>query len=70
MDYLDVTFSLYNGLVYPFRKNDQYPCYIDVGFNHPKKVFKQISNSVVLSPWLTMQTHNTYTYAYRIITTQ
>ena len=46
-DYLDVKFNLYDETVSPFRKNDQYPCYINVGFNHLKKVFKQILNSIV-----------------------
>ena len=31
------------------EKNDQYPCYINVGSNHLKKVFKQIPNSVMIS---------------------
>ena len=47
-DYLDVTFNLYDGTVSPFRKNDQYPCCINIGSNHPRKVFKQISNSIMI----------------------
>ena len=39
-DYLDVTFNLYDETVSPFRKDNQYPYYINVGSNHPKKVFK------------------------------
>ena len=44
-DYLDVMFNLYDGTVSPYQKKktrkDQYPCYINVGSNHPKKVFKE-----------------------------
>ena len=47
-DYLDVMFNLYDGTMSPFRKNDQYPCYINVGSNHPRKVFKQIPNSFTI----------------------
>ena len=47
-DYLDVMFNSYNGTVSPFRKNDQYQCYINVESNHPKKVFKQIPNSIMI----------------------
>ena len=48
-DYLDVTFNLYNRMVYPFRKNNLYPCYINVRSNQPRKVFKQIPNSIMIS---------------------
>ena len=41
-DYLDVTLNLYNTTVSPFRKNNQYSCYIYVGFNHPKQVFQHL----------------------------
>ena len=44
-EYLDVMFDLYDVTVSPFRKNDQYPYYINVGSNPPKKVFKQTPNS-------------------------
>ena len=47
-DCLEVTFNLYDGTVSPFRKNDQYPCYKNVGFNHPKKVFKRIPNIIMI----------------------
>ena len=47
-NYLDVMFNLYNGTVSPQRKNDQYSCFINVGSNHPKKVFKQIPNSIMI----------------------
>ena len=33
-DYLDITVNLYSGTVSPFRKNNQYPCFINVGSNH------------------------------------
>ena len=47
-DYLYVTFKLYDGTVSRFRKNDQYPCYINIGSNPPKKVFKQTPNSIMI----------------------
>ena len=28
-------------------KNNQYLCYIDVGSNHPKQIFKHISNGIM-----------------------
>ena len=48
-NYLDVTFNLYDGTVSPYRKKThQYPCYINVGSNHPKKVFKQTPKSIMI----------------------
>ena len=47
-DIFDVTFNLYIATVPPFRNNDQYPCYKNVGFNRPKKVFKQIPISIMI----------------------
>ena len=48
-DYLEVTFDLDDGAVpHSEKKNDQYPCYINVGSNHPRKVFKQIANSIMI----------------------
>ena len=34
------------------KKKDQYPCYINVVSNNPRKVFKQISNSVMIKYYL------------------
>ena len=47
MDYLDVTFNLHNGTVSPWRKNNKYSCYINVGSNHPRQVFKHIPNGIM-----------------------
>ena len=38
---------MYNGTVSLFRKNNQYPCYINVSSNHPTEVFKHITNSIM-----------------------
>ena len=46
-DYLDITFNLYKSTVSPFRKNNQYPCYINVGSNHPRQIFKYIPNGIM-----------------------
>ena len=42
---LKITDYLYS---VPLRKNDQYPYYINVGSNHPRKVLKQILNSIMI----------------------
>ena len=47
--YLDVMFNLYDRMVSQFRKNNQYPYYINVGTNPPRKVFKQIPYSSMIS---------------------
>ena len=47
-DYLDVKPNLYYGTVSLFRKNNLYPCYIIVGSNHPRQVFKHIPNGIML----------------------
>ena len=47
-DHLDVTFKLDDWTVSPFQKNDRYPLYINLGFNHPKKIFKQIPHSIMI----------------------
>ena len=39
-DSLDATFNLYDGTVFPVRKNDQNSYYMNVESNHPKKVFE------------------------------
>ena len=31
-----------------YKKNNQYPCYINVGFNHPIQVFKHIPNGIMV----------------------
>ena len=46
-DYLDINPNLYNGTGFSFRKNNQYPCYINIGYNHPRQIFKHISNGNV-----------------------
>ena len=43
-DYLDITLNLYNETVYPFRKQNQNPHYVNMGCNHPTEVFKHIPN--------------------------
>ena len=48
-NYLNVKLNLYNGTVSPFKKNDQYPCYINVGSYHPRQVFKYIPNSIMVN---------------------
>ena len=40
--YLVIALNLYNGTVSPFRKYNQYPCYINVVSNHPRQIFKHI----------------------------
>ena len=45
-DYLDITLNLYNGTVSPFRKQNQNPCYVNMGSNHPIQVFKHIPNGI------------------------
>ena len=47
-DYLDVKFNLYNGTIAPSRKHNQVPSYIDKGSNHPKQVFKHMSNGIMV----------------------
>ena len=62
-DYLDITLNLYNGTVSPFRKNNQYPSYINVGSNHPRQIFKHIHNGIIFrlftnSPNINISTQN------------
>ena len=47
-DYLDIKLNLLNGSISPFRKNNQHPCYIDTGSNHPKQTFNHIPNSIAI----------------------
>ena len=47
MGYLDITFNFDNDTVSPFRKNNQYPCHINVGFNHPRQILKHIPNGIM-----------------------
>ena len=47
-DYLDMKLNLYKGIVTQFRKNNQYPCYIHIGFNNPKQIFKHIPKWIML----------------------
>ena len=42
------------------KKKDQYPCYMNVGSNHPKKVFKQIPNSIIIR--LSINSSNEYIF--------
>lgn len=37
-DNLDITLNLYNSTMSPFRKNNQYPCYINIGSNYPRQI--------------------------------
>ena len=32
----------------PFRKSKQYSCYNNIGSNHPRYIFKQIPNDIML----------------------
>ena len=43
-DYLIVTLKLYNNTALPFRKHNQYPCYIKVD---SRQVFKDIPNGIM-----------------------
>ena len=60
-DYLDIMFNLHDGMVSAFRKNNQYPCYINVGSNHPRKVFKQISNSIMIRLFTNLSNEDVFT---------
>ena len=42
-------FNLYNGTVSLFRKNNQYPCDINVDSNHPRQIFKHIANGIMFT---------------------
>ena len=45
-DYLDVTFDLYSGTVFPFRKRNQDLRYVNTGSNHPIQVFKHVPKGI------------------------
>ena len=51
----------YDGTVSSFRKNDQYPCYINVRSYHPK-VFKQISYSIMIRLLTNSSNEDIFTY--------
>ena len=38
---------MYNGTVSPFRKNNQYSCYISVGSNDCGHIFKHFPNAII-----------------------
>ena len=45
--FFDITFNLYNNTISSYRKKNQLPRYINVGFSHPKQVFKHIPNGIM-----------------------
>ena len=46
VDFLDVTFDLYNSLYKPYRKPYNKPIYINKQSNHPPNVLKQLPKSI------------------------
>ena len=46
VDFLDVTFDLYNNLYKPYRKPNDNPIYINKQSNHPPNVLKQLPKSI------------------------
>ena len=46
VDFLDVTFDLYNSLYKPYRKPNNKPIYISKQSNHPPNVLKQLPKSI------------------------
>ena len=46
VDFLDVTFDLYNNLYKPYRKPNNKPIYINKQSNHPPNVLKQLPKSI------------------------
>ena len=47
-DYLDITLNIQYGTVSPFTKDKQNPRYINIGSNHPQKVFENIPNGIMV----------------------
>ena len=48
-------------MVSPFRKNNQYLYFIELGSNPPKKVFKQIPNSIMMRLWTNSSNEDIFT---------
>ena len=46
VDFLDVTFDLYNNLYKPYREPNDNPIYINKQSNHPPNVLKQLPKSI------------------------
>ena len=46
VEFLDVTFDLYNNLYKPYRKPNNKPIYINKQSNHPPNALKQLSKSI------------------------
>ena len=46
VDFLDVTFSLTNGMYYPFKKPNSTPTYINTKSNHPPTIIKNLPASI------------------------
>ena len=46
MDFLDVTFDLYNNLYKPYKKSNSKPICINKQSNHPPNVLKQLPESI------------------------
>ena len=55
-DYLVNILNSYNVIVSPFRKNNQYPYYINVSSNHSGQIFKPIQNGIMF--WLSSKSSN------------
>ena len=45
-DFLDVTFNLATGKVFPFRKPNNVPLYINVKSNHSSRIIKDLSKII------------------------
>ena len=45
-DFLDVTFDLPTGRLWPFRKPNNEPLYIDTKSNHPPTILKHLPNAI------------------------
>ena len=57
-DFLDVTFNLKTESYQPFRKPNKEPKYIDISYNHPLQVLKQLPKSIekrLSEIWLTKE---------------
>ena len=46
VDFLNVTFDLYNNAYKPFLKDNSKPVYINKHSNHPTRIIKQLSKSI------------------------
>ena len=60
-DNFNITLNLYNGTMSSFRKNNQYPCYINVGSKHPRQIFKHIPHGIIFRWSANSSNINTFT---------